>query len=391
MPNDPLRDLTRTLANNPKLRPYLPWLFGLALIALLFWIAVSSREKSGGGSERPAESPGTSEAPPEAVADGQPRTVFFCFWNVENLFDDRADKQVHVADKAYDAWFAEDAAARELKYNNLSKALVQMNDGRGPDILAVAEVEGPRAVELLRDALNKRLANPALHYKNLLIRDPHGGRHIATAILTRLPVDERKTSLLGRRMRILEGHVKVNGHDLALLATHWTSRVSDREGEGRDKYAEIVYNRYQQMARGNPRTDVLICGDFNDPPDEASVTKHLHATGDRAAVLRAPGEMLFNLMADKDPQQFGTHYYSRWYIFDQIVVSAGMLDELGWSCEPDSVRTVNALAQPADKLRRPWPFGSERERRPRGYSDHFPVTVQLRVAGGRVGASSEEE
>jgi hypothetical protein len=61
------------------------------------------------------------------------------------------------------------------------------------------------------------------------------------------------------------------------------------------------------------------------------------------------------------------------------VVSPGLLDDHGWSCDPESAEVVNSLVRPGDRQRRPWRFGSERDQFPRGYSDHFPVTVRLKV------------
>jgi hypothetical protein len=115
------------------------------------------------------------------------------------------------------------------------------------------------------------------------------------------------------------------------------------------------------------------------------VTHHLHGTGDQELV-RAAGDPphLLDLFAGKDPQQFGTHYYSgHWMIFDHIVISPGLLDDVGWSCDVDSARTINTLVRPNDKQRRPWRFGNERDKFMRGYSDHFPVTARLRVEGAR--------
>jgi endonuclease/exonuclease/phosphatase family metal-dependent hydrolase len=319
---------------------------------------------------------------PVLSGGGDAGDYLFCFWNVENLFDDKDDNR-RRPDKDFDEWFAQNPKVRREKYDHLSQALVEMNDGKGPDILAVAEVESARAAELLAEALNARLKDPSLHYGPPIVKEVAGGRHICTAILTRLPAERDKTQLLGRRLRILEGHLEVNGHELVILATHWTSRVSDEEGEGRDKYADICFGRYRGMHTGNPQVDLLICGDFNDTPDDDSVKDHLHATGDRAAVRRdGHPPLLLDLMAGKDPEQFGTHNYrNKWFIFDHIVVSPGMLDAHGWSCDPDSVKTVNSLARPGDRQRRPWRFGTEHDKFERGYSDHFPVTVRLRVEG----------
>jgi endonuclease/exonuclease/phosphatase family metal-dependent hydrolase len=305
---------------------------------------------------------------------------FFCFWNVENLFDDHDDRRTGP-DAEYDRWFAHDPAALQLKLDRLSEALVRLNDGKGPDILAVVEVENERAADLLRQALNRRLSDESLHYTHLLMKELSAGRHFAPAIITRLPVNNNKTQLHGRALRILEGHVVVNGHDLVILATHWTSQRTDTNGGGRDKYGDQIYGVYQAMWLTNPKVDFLVCGDCNDTPDSVSVTKHLHATGDIESVRQIGGEpQLLNLFAGKDPHSFGTHFFhNQWSIFDQIFVSPGLLDNEGWTCLPDTVRTINTLYRPGDPKRRPWRFGNEKDRYERGYSDHFPVTVRLRV------------
>jgi hypothetical protein len=91
--------------------------------------------------------------------------------------------------------------------------------------------------------------------------------------------------------------------------------------------------------------------------------------------------MLLNLFGGKDPSKgYGTHFdWGHWSIFDQIVVSPGLLDDVGWSCDPESAKVVNTLVKPHDRLKRPWHFGNKKDRHERGYSDHFPVTVRLRV------------
>jgi endonuclease/exonuclease/phosphatase family metal-dependent hydrolase len=265
--------------------------------------------------------------------------------------------------------------------------LLPLNGGNGPDILALAELESERSAELLQQALNKRLGKPELDYTNVLYQPITGGRHIATAILTRLPVERNRTLLLDKRRRILEGRLKVAGRPLIIIASHWTSRVSDKKGTGRAKYADIIYGRFKSLFLANPDVDLLVCGDFNDNPDDPSVTEHLRATGDREAVLasaRTKEPLLFNLFAGPYQNGEASHYYGsrrkpKKYLLDQICVSPGMLDEEGWSCVVDSAKVVRQMAT-ADG----WPkrFGGERERMPlaaRGASDHFPVTVELRV------------
>ena len=137
----------------------------ISLVALLALIC---------GAAFSACSPETASVTPLASDD-----YLFCFWNVENLFDDHDDGRQNKADKEYDSWFAHDPGALNLKLSHLSEAIAGLNQGRGPDILAVAEVESIRAAELLRDALNKHLPDPSLHYTSVLMKNLAAGRHIA--------------------------------------------------------------------------------------------------------------------------------------------------------------------------------------------------------------------
>ena len=309
---------------------------------------------------------------------GGPGEYLFCVWNVENLFDDKLDGR-HKPDDEYDTWFAEVPADRELKYEHLSEALLRLNGGNGPDILAIVEVESERAAELLRDELNKGLpagtAPYAVHMKEVA-----AGRHIAPAVLTRLKVT--KTKGFGTT-RLLHVNIEVNGHELTVLATHWTSHRTD-EGAGgkRDRYADKCYGAANEVFHANPRADILLCGDFNDTPDAKEVVENLHAGADRGQVANSQDRLRFlDLLAGKDPHQFGTHFYSnKPLIYDHICVSPGLLDNVGWSCDPDSVQTVtDGLIRPGSSKRVPWRFGSRKDAGHHGYSDHFPVTVKLKV------------
>ena len=49
-----------------------------------------------------------------------------------------------------------------------------------------------------------------------------------------------RTRLHGRRQRILEGHLVVDGKDLVVFETHWTSRLRETSEHGREDYADKV-------------------------------------------------------------------------------------------------------------------------------------------------------
>src|SRR5262249_49853199 len=96
--------------------------------------------------------PHNSQRPVPAGPDG-----YLLGWrNDKHLFDERDDGRTGP-DAEFDAWFARDPAVLQLNLDRLSEALLRLNEGRGPDILAVVEVESERAAELLKQALNRRL------------------------------------------------------------------------------------------------------------------------------------------------------------------------------------------------------------------------------------------
>ncbi len=322
-----------------------------------------------------------------------PGDYLFCFWNVENLFDDEEDGHASSGDQRMEDWYRDQPQDLQLKLKKLTEGILKLNNGKGPDILALCEVENPRAAELLRQALNDQLEDESLDYKHLLMKEVKGNlfvRNVAPVILTRLPVVKDRTKLLDYPYRIMEGRIKNGDRELIIIVSHWRSRIVYKKGddgeESRIKYANKIYGRFKEIYKNNPKIDLLVCGDFNDNPDDPSVTNHLRATGDQNLVMQGGSDpYLFNLFAGKNRKEFGTHYHKEkgqlpWHIFDQIVVSPGMLDNEGWSCDPNSVRTFQALHEPQDSLRRPWSFGSRTDDpKKRGYSDHFPVTVTLSV------------
>lgn len=332
----------------------------------------------------------TPKSPLPLAQLGEAKSVSFCFWNVENLFDDKDDRRNEI-DEEYDDPFAQNPKLRQLKLDHLAATILKMNGGRGPDILACAEVESIRAAEILMSTLNKSIKEPADKYKNILMKNLNAGRHISTCVITRLGVSNLSTKLHGGNLRILETHVFVDGQDLCILATHWTSKLR-QEGvsngdEGRSKYARVIYGVIEKITERNLDADILVCGDFNDTPDAPQVVDGLRAIGERNRVVKTNrNPQLLNLFANKDPKQFGTIWYAnRPQIYDHICVSAGLLDNKGWSCDPDSVSTwTDGLTRPGATRREPWRFGdpnrSDLRESDRGYSDHFPVLVTLKVA-----------
>jgi endonuclease/exonuclease/phosphatase family metal-dependent hydrolase len=278
-----------------------------------------------------------------------------------------------------------------LKVDRLAEALLMMNDGRGPDIVAVCEVESEKCMNALKDSLNERLTKTGKEdakYEHVLFLGDHLGRRFAPGILTRLPVEADRTRKITNKAgngRTIEGHIKANGHDLAVLAAHWTSRLDYGNGgdhaERRFSYAKDCYGRFKAILKDNPDADVILCGDFNDEFKDPSIRDGLHASANVEEVRNAvdeprPLDLFANWPANGEPR--GTIYgRGHWSIFDHICVSRGLLDDKGWSADVASA-AIFAPRELRNARGEPFRFGDSKSPQ-HGYSDHFPVTVRLKL------------
>lgn len=322
---------------------------------------------------------------PPVIGDGKPANVLLCSWNVENFFDDKDDANTH--DEIED-WFGNDPAAFRTKVDHLAEGLLKMNNGVGPDIACMCEVESERCMEALRDAVNAKLEAAGMSerkYTHIVFKGDNTGRHFAPGILTRIEVTGDRTRKLGTRVngRILEGHLHHNGYELIVIVAHWTSRVSDgpEDGHRRMSYAKDCYGRVNAILKEEPNADIVVCGDFNDEFNDASLQKGLRVTKNVDAVRNSVDDpLLLDLFGGWAGEPPGTIQHERkWFVFDHICVTRGILDDQGWSCDPKSAQ-IFAPQEFRSRNGQPLKFGNKNWKGARGYSDHFPVTAQLSVA-----------
>ncbi len=346
-------------------RGLLAALFVLLIVAVVAGLASLARS-------RPRLIPG---APAPRSAEG----VLFCAWNVENFFDDRDDPTNRDLDED---WFARDPEAFAKKVEALRDAVLLHNDGRGPDVLAMVEVESRRSVEALRDALNAVLP-PDWRYTGIVQRDDRTGRRFAPAVLTRLAVREdltRGPPDFGNR-RILEAHLESGGVPLVVLVAHWKSRLGGKEETEarRITYADELYRRYLSLRRHDPGLDVILAGDFNDGPSESSLVEHMHAVADPGLLHEEDSEpSMLDLVADPGLAGQGTYFFTgRWEFLDHILAPPELFDGKGWTVRPETIQVGSFRALRRGATGSPWKFGGPKATGARGYSDHFALSVRL--------------
>ena len=311
------------------------------------------------------------------------------FWNVENLFDTDDDP-----DNPGDDEFLPDREWTEERYRRKLAHLAEVVAALDANALGLAEVENQRVLEDL-------LATPALrsHGYRIVHRDSPDKRGIDLALIYRAPFELASGDDAIRlhpipldppTRGILEVRLTAGGHDLIVLVNHWPSRWGGQEKSApkRKKAADVcrrITLAREDAARQENRTaSVVIVGDFNDDPFDPSVRRTLKAVRNRHAVLQNRNHRYFfnpcwRFFAEPET---GTLYYNRdwvWNIFDQIIVTRGLLVEEGFSLDEKSLH-IYATDAMRDHYRRPKRFRKDRRSQKwiEGYSDHFPIVASLR-------------
>ncbi|HVO74241.1 MAG TPA: endonuclease/exonuclease/phosphatase family protein, partial [Ignavibacteriaceae bacterium] len=132
---------------------------------------------------------------------------------------------------------------------------------------------------------------------------------------------------------------------------------------------------------GNSGLKIIILGDFNDEPDDASIKNILNANpllcGSYNEFKR---QDLYNLSYFKFRNGEGTYKYKdEWNMLDQIIVSGSLVNESGIEilCGTFEIYKPYFLQSHSGKYEgTPFPtYGGSRYLG--GCSDHYPVTAQI--------------
>ncbi len=252
----------------------------------------------------------------------------------------------------------------------------------GPALLGFAEVENAL---VLRDLIAQAPLTPSGY--DVIHFDSPDSRGIDVALIYRRDQFE---PLYSRPLRVSLGrsddgsdqttrdvlYVKglLLGDTLHYFVNHWPSR---RGGEmasrpGRAAAASVVRTAVDSIRRVVRLADIVIVGDLNDDPTDASVSTTLRAV-DRRGNAGQTG--LYNPMVALFRRGEGTlGYRDSWNLFDQVIVSEGLaIYGTDWSLRDVRILRKGYLLQPAGRYKG-YPLrtflGDEYIG---GYSDHLPT------------------
>ena len=319
-------------------------------------------------------------------------TLFVTFWNLENLFDtiddpDKNDKEF-LPDSERE-WTNE---RLDIKQNHLARVIRSINNGNGPDILGVCEVEHQSVLDsMIIKYLNDQ------NYKIAYVESPDN-RGIDNGLIyksdkfTLLSVKGDTVHLADdwpTRPIVNTALLYQSKDTISVYVNHWPSRSRGREESepNRMSAATTLRKSVDEEFRLNPKAKIIIIGDFNDEPTNVSILETLNAIPllcdslPSAEEIETSGE-LFNLSYEAFNKGLGTYKYrDDWNMLDQIIVSGDLITNpvFSYICNTFEVYKPGFIVTHSGKYEgAPFPtYGGRRYLG--GYSDHFPVTAKFLV------------
>ncbi|MBC8525109.1 MAG: endonuclease [Chlorobium phaeobacteroides] len=303
------------------------------------------------------------------------------WWNVENLFDtvdDPLTRDSEFTPEGKKRWTEKKLLLKCMRISHIVK-VAALKTGGYPGILAFAEVENLNVFKKLLSFLPDNSYKTAYHASN----DPRG-------IDIALAYDAEKIRLLrtlSYRVNLRERNTRditlysftADNCPFFLLVNHWPSRSLDQAWSEpfRLQAAQTAKTIIDSLRKISTDADIVVMGDFNDDPGDKSIQEILHATTERDAFSRKSIGKLFNFWT-KSREKGSCYFRSRWFQFDQVMVSSGLFDDRGLSVPEDAFSCFHIRHMEKGSNRRPYAT----YKGPKylgGYSDHFPLLFQAEV------------
>ena len=318
------------------------------------------------------------------------------FYNLENLFDtvDGPNDDAEFLPNSANAWNGD-------RYNSKLRNMAKVIDSIAPSILGLVELENAFVLEDLRanssvmkgkfeiahrESPDLRGIDVALMYNAELFR-------ISGIYMTPITLPDGYATRSIMRVHLVE---KGTGDSLAVFINHWPSR---RGGAASAASRMVAATALAQTLQNNPTipANFLIMGDFNDDPEDPSITEGLQAGDAFHSIVNLA------FLARQADSTVGTiAWHTGWNMFDQIMISRPLYyanlhshDSAGSGSEKTQIHLhsyENKLwgSPQINVYKRPWMLqhdGNKYDGWPlrtfagkkymNGFSDHLPVYTDL--------------
>ncbi len=263
------------------------------------------------------------------------------------------------------------------KMERLTHLLEQINNGRGPDIIILSEVENLNVLKMWRDQYLQKM-----DYQTAVLVEGPDERGIDNAVLSRLPlIGEPKNHLMDyskapdlkpgdiRPTRgILEAHLRLpNGDKLAVFGVHFPS-----QGAETIHRKVAVETLMDVTAKVEPGTAVIVGGDFNITAKEEHKQKYYRD-------IVAPKFSVSHMVGCQDC--VGTTYWHQdrtWSFFDVLLFSKELTEkQYSWRLDPSTIHLPTKSKYQINRYGSPAKF--QNGKGSVGVTDHFPVYAEIKL------------
>lgn len=304
----------------------------------------------------------------------------FSFYNVENLFLPDP-KPVHKLDPTISGlrnWDERKYKNKLFKISHVFQLMKEENDVL-PFIIGLSEVSGRKVLEELvkMDPFNSKYG--IVHYNSMderkvdvaMLYDKEKVEVMdSEPISFFFEIIDKNTGDYDTTRDVLYSKIKYKEEVINIFIAHLPSK-RDKDpnkpkrsfilGEIRERILNIVNEENEH---------VILCGDFNENPDDENLVKILYDDNHRK-VLENPFQQLFST------RKYSTFHYKSGLLFDQIILSKSFFENNGLIFRNAQVFNSEKISS-RDRRFEGRPFRTfAGTRYLGGYSDHFPVFVQF--------------
>jgi hypothetical protein len=309
----------------------------------------------------------------------------FMFYNTENFFDSENDSLTNDDEFISEGERRWNSGRMHSKAERLAKVILAAGKWNPPVIVGLCEIENSTVLESLTNLapLNK------YHYK-IIHQDSPDERGIDVALIYRpemfrpfdfqsIPVTDKSDKSFKTR-DILRVSGVLNGCDtLHIFVNHWPSRFGGimETARYRKLAAEILKKVIIELRIKYLDPKIICTGDFNDNPDDVSLSDLLDAKGnDQQTHLEEMINLSYKWLS-KPVKTIKTQY--TWEVFDQWIVSSSFLQSKScFKFDKAEIFDADFLLEPDTK------FGGVKPRRTyvgykyqEGFSDHLPILLRI--------------
>jgi len=277
---------------------------------------------------------GNSEVYGQELSESNSNSARIVFYNVENLFDIYDDSLTRDEEFTPEGTRYWDNRKFYSKINNIYKVIMAMSESGPPAVVGLSEIENRFVLEkLVNETPLKKFAYRIIQYESpdrrgidvaLLYRENMFEPMHSEAIPVQFPFD---TASKTRDILYVKG-ILLESDTIHFFINHWPSRYGGYMPTvpKRNHAAKTLRSVTDSILQVNENAPILITGDFNDGPEDESISKIMNAQNPSEYNLQSD---YYNLMlAKQDDWTFGSLKYQQgWDIFDMIIVTGALLNE----------------------------------------------------------------